>query len=244
MKSLSQEQQWERELAESLLVRELDLTKEQKERYVVFLSELYKKNSQLNLTSIDAKDAVELQIADSLHVARLIRKNGISDGRLIDIGTGCGVPGIPLAIAFENFSVSLLDATQKKLLALNAIAQQCKVNERIQYIHGRAEELGKEIQYRETFKLAVARAVAALPILVELSLPYLSIGGIFIAMKSSDIDSEREEALPIVKKLGGTLKTTVDYAIQGYKRSLIIIEKTAPTPNEFPRPTKKLGRSI
>jgi 16S rRNA (guanine527-N7)-methyltransferase len=154
---------------------------------------------------------------------------------LIDIGTGAGLPGIPLKIVLSDWHVTLLEATGKKVDFLNhVIAQLDLVNTFA--IHIRAEDAGQQPAYREKFDVAVARAVAQMATLVEYALPLVRLGGWFIAQKGVDIDDELQHAARALDELGGRVRQIVPVQLPGLdKRHLIVVEKIAPTPVKYPR---------
>jgi 16S rRNA (guanine527-N7)-methyltransferase len=156
--------------------------------------------------------------------------------KLIDIGTGAGFPGIPLKIVKPELEVTLLEPIGKKVEFLKHIVQTLHL-EHIQAINGRAEELGQNPHYRGQFDIVTARAVAHLSTLAEYALPLLKVGGMLICQKNRS-DEELKEAEQAITELGGTLKTQIPVSIPELaERSIIVIEKVAPTPEKYPRRT-------
>ena len=145
---------------------------------------------------------------------------------IIDIGTGAGFPGIPLKIVFPEIQVVLLDSLNKRIRFLDEVIQQLGL-EKIETIHGRAEDFAKKTQYREKFDFCVSRAVANLATLSEYCLPYVKIGGYFVPYKSEDIDKEVEQAENSVQILGGTVEEVKKFKLPGTEigRALIKIQK-------------------
>lgn len=191
-------------------------------------------NARINLTAIIARDDVYLKhFLDSLSLAPIVRaQNGDS---LIDIGSGAGFPGLPLKIIFPQLRVTLLEATGKKVAFLNHLITTLDLRD-TNAIHARAEELARRATHREMFSIAVARAVADLATLCEYALPFVRVGGIFVAQKGIAIDAELRGAAYALQELGGRVRETVTIELPGLElRHLIAIEKIAPTPIQYPR---------
>ena len=196
---------------------------------------LLEQNRVMNLTAITDPD----QVADLhfLDCAALLTLGYDFQGRsLIDVGTGAGFPGLPLKILEPTLDVTLLDSLGKRVSWLETVGAALGL-EGVTYLHARAEEGAHQPELRERFDFAVSRAVAALPLLCELCLPYVKVGGYFLAMKSVDSAAEVEESGRAVSKLGGRLLPAVDYAIPGagVTHRVVAVEKLAPTPAAYPR---------
>ena len=205
-----------------------------KRRLYTHITELLDKGRLMNLTAItDEEDAARLHTADSLFAAREIER--LSDGKdvtLIDVGSGGGFPALPVATALPNVRVTALDSTAKKCEFIAATAEKCGVA--LETLPERAEEASE--RYRESFDFATARAVARLNILMELCVPFVKVGGYFVAMKGSAADEEMREAERAASTLGVEFSDRADYEIaHGGQRSIIIYKKTSPTPKEYPR---------
>lgn len=190
-------------------------------------------NRDFNLTAIEGEDqAAKLHILDSVAV---LGAADLTGGRIIDVGTGGGLPGVALAIARPDLRVTLLDATEKKIRFLSDFTASRGLP--VECVCARAEELGREPDRRETYDAAVSRAVARLNLLAELCLPFVRVGGVFLAMKAGDSDPEIDEARPAVKALGGEMERIYEYTVPGENilRRVAVIRKTAPTPAKYPR---------
>lgn len=193
---------------------------------------LLEKNQVMNLTAItDPRDVAVLHLLDSLALTGLA---GLEGRTVVDVGTGAGFPGVPLAIARPSARVTLLDSLGKRV---DFLRESCRTLglDNVECVHGRAEEFAGE--GRETFDLAVSRAVAALPVLCELCLPLVKVGGAFWAMKSVDTEEEISASRTAVKVLGGRIQAVSDYTIPTTEvvHRVVCIQKTAPTPKKYPR---------
>ncbi len=210
----------------------VDLSTAQEEQFETYLRELVAWNAQINLTTIIEYDEVLVKhFLDSLSLAPIVH-NAKS---VIDIGSGAGFPGLPLKIARPDLHVILLEATGKKVAFLNHVITTLALRD-VAAIHARAEDLGHNPEHRERYDAAVARAVAALPILVEYALPFVRIGGLFVAQKGVQVQQEIEDARPALETLGGRVRETMPANLPGLEqRHLVVIEKTGSTPARYPR---------
>lgn len=193
---------------------------------------LLEKNQVMNLTAItEPKDVAALHLLDSLSLVPLL---GPGAGSVVDVGTGAGFPGMPLALALPGCQVTLLDSLGKRVAFLEEAAETLGLGN-VTCIHARAEEFAGE--KRESFDWAVSRAVAALPVLCELCLPLVKVGGRFAAMKSVGTDEEIAAAGSAIAKLGGRLEQVTDYTIPTTQvvHRLVVVEKVSPTPKKYPR---------
>lgn len=198
-----------------------------------FKDMLFLWNKKVNLTRItQTADFVEKHVMDSL---MLIKHIDISEGsRVIDVGTGPGIPGFFLKMARPDIKITLLEATRKKADFLYEVVRDFDF-QGVEVLNERAESAARKEPYREKFDIAVARAVASLNILSELCMPFIKTGGIFVAMKGEKSDQEIKEARSSIDILGGKLQEIVEYETGQAAHKLVIIRKMAPTPEKYPR---------
>jgi len=212
------------------------------ERLDVYARLLVEWNEKMNLTAITDPEGIVLKhFVDSLTALPLLPQGPFS---LIDVGTGAGFPGVPLAILREDMQLTLLDSLNKRLLFLEEVCRAVGVP--AVRIHARAEEGGRNPALRDQFDVATARAVAGLPVLCELCLPFVKKSGRFLALKGPDAPREKEEAARAVKMLGGRFAegrtvTLPNPSQEGGRseRHILVVEKIAATPPKFPRPNAK-----
>ena len=194
---------------------------------------LREKNKIMNLTAItDPTEIVTRHFLDCAALAPYMPQ----DGRVLDVGTGAGFPGIPLKIAFPEVEVVLLDSLNKRVKFLNEVIGQLGLS-KITAIHGRAEDFARQKEYREQFDLVVSRAVANLSSLSEYCLPYVKVGGRFVSYKSGKLNEELAAAQKAIHVLGGEAKEPVYFQLTGTEdeRSFVCIEKGKATPKKYPR---------
>ena len=219
---------------------ELGLDGSKAEPLEAFARAVLEKNKVMNLTAItDEADFARLHLLDS---AALLNVADFSARRAVDVGTGAGFPGVPLRILCPDVRMTLLDSTGKRIDFLRETCAALGLGN-VDCVHARAEEFAAE--HRESFDLAVSRAVAALPVLCELCLPLVKVGGQFLAMKSARSDGELEGAMDAIAALGGRLADAVDYAIPGsdVTHRVIVIDKVDRTPPRYPRAFGKIKKA-
>ncbi|WAM33857.1 16S rRNA (guanine(527)-N(7))-methyltransferase RsmG [Caldicellulosiruptor morganii] len=213
-----------------------------KQLYLRFIDLTLEKNKLLNLTAIvDRDEFVIKHIADSLSLLKFIQDHNQNTFSAIDIGSGFGVPGLILKIAVPSMSIVLNDSNRKKCNFIIEAKDYLGLSG-VEVVCARAEQLGKNTHYRERFDFAFARAVDRLNILCEYALPLLKEGGVFLAQKGYECDSEVDEAKGAVELLGGTIENIERFFLpeSEYKRSVIVIRKLRQTPMNFPRNTKQI----
>ncbi len=203
---------------------------------ITFYEMVVEKNKVMNLTGITEFDEfVYKHFLDSLILEKAFPqiKNKIS---VIDVGTGAGFPGIPLAIIYDNAEFTLIDSLNKRVNFLNEVITALSI-ENVNAVAGRAEELGKNSSYREQYDLCVTRAVAEINLLSEYTLPFVKIGGKCIPYKSLQINDEIENGSKAISILGGEIDRVVEIDINGTDlyRNLLLINKIESTPSKYPR---------
>ena len=204
---------------------------------------LLEQNQVMNLTAItDPDQVVDLHFLDS--AALLTLGYDLRDKTLIDVGTGAGFPGLPLKILEPSLRLTLLDSLGKRVHWLERVADALGL-EGVTCLHARAEEQALQPGFRDGFDFAVSRAVASLELLCELCLPYVKVGGKFLAMKSVDSGAETDRAARGIAKLGGRLLPSADYLIPGtqVRHRVVVVEKVAPTPKGYPRRWAKIQKA-
>lgn len=192
-------------------------------------------NESINLTAItDRKEFIAKHYIDSLMCAAMDEINDADT--VIDVGTGGGFPGVPLAIAFPEKKFTLIDSLNKRIKIVNQLCDELEIKN-VRAIHGRAEELARKKDMREQFDICVSRAVANMATLSEYCLPFVKVGGSFIAYKGPDCESEVKEASNVIEKLGGCLLRIERPEADGvaFDHRLIVVKKIAATAAKFPR---------
>lgn len=196
-------------------------------------------NQKINITSIE--DDEEIYVMHFLDSVLLLKDRGINEKKsIIDVGTGGGFPGYPLKIVNDNYELTLLDSLRKRIDFLAEVKKELKLHS-TELIHGRAEDLGQNKNYREKFDICVSRAVATLNVLCEYCLPFVRIGGYFAAYKSYNISREILDSENAIKSLGGRIKEIKEIGLPGTDilRKIIIIEKCETTNAKYPRKAGK-----
>ncbi|MFC1767006.1 16S rRNA (guanine(527)-N(7))-methyltransferase RsmG [Candidatus Margulisiibacteriota bacterium] len=212
---------------------DIELTEEQNEQLSLYLKELLEWNKNINLTSITAEDEIIIKhFLDSLTIAKAVDLSQIST--LLDIGAGAGLPGIPLKIAFPHLNVTMVDSTRKKVNFMKHVIEMLKL-ENSKAVFSRSEDFPREM--KESFDIVTSRAVAELRVLAEYCLPYVKIGGFFVAYKGADTENEIAAANNAISTLGGELERTVKLTLPNTDmiRNLVVIRKIGRAPDNFPR---------
>jgi len=226
------------ELIEGAHKLKIEFNDRQLKQFELYYQELIEWNRKFNLTAITDYSEVQVKhFLDSLTITLALTKEelGKPDFNIIDIGTGAGFPGVPLKIVFTQLKLVLIESTAKKTTFLHHIIRKLELGN-VEVVDGRAEEIARSPLYREQFALVVSRAVASLPVLVELALPFCRVGGKFVAQKKGEISQEITKASKAIITLGGRLDQVEKIELQGLdERYLVIIDKIYPTPDRYPR---------
>ncbi len=219
----------------------IDVEDSKIEKFFDYMNLLISWNQKINLTAItEEKEIIIKHFIDSLTINKYIENYN----KIYDIGSGAGFPGIPLKILNDNKEFTLIDALNKRIVFLNEIKDKLELKQ-IELIHGRVEDLAKNIEYREKGEVVVSRAVANLSTLVEYMLPFVKIGGICICMKGNNISEELKNAEKAINILGGELENIDNFVLPGsdLERNIVIIRKIKNTSSKYPRkagiPSKK-----
>lgn len=225
------------EFYQALSQKGIELSDKQKEQFQIYFHELVETNKVMNLTSITEESQVYLKhFYDSLVLGFVYDKILTDELSLCDIGSGAGFPSIPLKIVNPKLKITMIDSLNKRIKFLNNLAGKLDLTG-INLVHGRAEELGKNKLYRENYDVVTARAVAAMNVLTELCLPFVKVGGKFIAMKSEKAPEELSEAKYAIGLLGGKVTDQKSFELPNGEgiRNFIFVEKTKVTPKKYPR---------
>lgn len=216
------------------------LTDVQLELFDRYASYLVEWNEKINLTAIT--DPQEICVKHFLDSLLLLDAVSVSkDASVIDVGTGAGFPSVPCKIVRSDLTLTLLDSLNKRIQFLKGLSEQLEI--KTNCIHARAEDGGKNEALREKFDLATARAVAHLRELSEYCLPFVKVGGYFVALKGYEIEQELEEAKKAIKLLGGKIIEVKKYDLpEDNKRGIVIIKKISQTPTKYPRIAAKIKK--
>lgn len=213
----------------------VQLSERQLEQFQLYYQLLIERNKQVNLTRItEKKEVYGKHFLDSLSLISMGEMEGKNS--LIDVGTGAGFPSIPLKIALPELQVTLLDSLRKRIAFLEEVVTTLGLGN-VTFVHGRAEDAARDSAHREAYDIATARAVAGLNVLSEYCLPFVRVGGAFIAMKAQQVDEEMSYAMGAIKKLGGRSVSVTPFELPDEmgERNLVTIQKGKPTPKGYPR---------
>lgn len=225
--------EFDKYLLENLKKEDIKVEENVSGEFWKYMNTLLEWNKNVNLTAItDVREIIEKHFIDSLTVLKYIK----SGDKVIDVGTGAGFPGIPLAICKKDASFTLLDSLNKRINFLDVVKEEINLNN-VENLHGRAEDYGKNIKYREMYDMAVSRAVAPLNILLELLIPFVKIGGMCVCMKGPNVSEEMKDIENICGLLGARYIETKNIKLIDGKldRNIVIIKKVANTEAKYPR---------
>ncbi|MCI6652283.1 MAG: 16S rRNA (guanine(527)-N(7))-methyltransferase RsmG [Ruminococcus sp.] len=225
-------------LTNALATKDIVLSDTQKQQFQKYYELLIEWNNKMNLTAITEENEVAIKhFYDSITLLMFV--DVPCGAKVIDVGTGAGFPGIPLKIVRPDIKLTLLDSLNKRLIFLNEVCNSLGIDAEI--IHKRAEEGGRDKKLRDKFDIATSRAVANMNTLSEYCVPYVKVGGKFVAMKGKNGVAEFEKGIGAVKILGGEKENVAEFSLpSGDERTIIVINKKSPTPKEFPRQSGKI----
>ncbi|MDD7403080.1 MAG: 16S rRNA (guanine(527)-N(7))-methyltransferase RsmG [Butyribacter sp.] len=220
----------------------ISLTEEMLAQFEIFYDLLLETNKSMNLTAITEMHEVVLKhFIDSISVSKFI---DLSHCKVVDVGTGAGFPGIPLAILYPETEFVLMDSLNKRLNFINMVTEKCRLNN-VTTVHGRAEDLGQNQEYREKFDICVSRAVASLPVLLELCTPFVKVNGKFVSYKSESLQLELEKSKNALSVLHCNLEKEYSYSIpdSDFFRVLAVFQKSKKLEKRYPRQAGKPKRN-
>lgn len=213
----------------------LELTEVQYEQFIKYMRLLQEWNEKINLTAItEDEEVVKKHFIDCI---KAFKSEPIKNAKtIIDVGTGAGFPGLPIAIMNPNVQVTLLDSLNKRINFLNLVVRELGLKN-VKTIHSRAEDGARKPELREKFDIATSRAVANMAVLSEFCMPYVKKGGYFVALKGPSIDEELENGSNAIKILGGELKGRIEVSIEetDLKHNIVEVQKVKACPKTYPR---------
>ena len=215
----------------------LELTEEQYRKLDIYAEFLVEYNKMVNLTAITEPSEILIKhFIDSILLTKYVDLS--ENTSLIDVGTGAGFPSVPVKIYCPSIKLTLLDSLNKRINFLKELCDRLDIE--AEYVHGRAEDIGKLPQYREKFDVSCARAVANMSLLSEYCLPFVKVGGCFAAMKGPSEDINSSENTVII--LGGTIERVVEYHLESEERKIVIVKKISQTPTKYPRNSSQIKK--
>lgn len=221
----------------------IEFDEERESKYKGYMDDVLELNKSINLTAITDRDKfIEGHYVDSLACAFLQEFDKAR--RVVDIGTGGGFPGVPLAIAYPDKEFVLVDSLNKRIKIINSLCEKYEITN-VKAIHGRAEELARKSDLRDSFDMCVSRAVANMSTLVELCLPFVKTGGFLVAYKGPESDEEINNSAKAIKTLGGTMDriAAAEIGPRGTQHRLVIVSKERETPKKYPRKPGTPGKT-
>lgn len=227
-------------LYESCKQMNIVLEQKQIQQFMKYKQLLLQWNEKMNLTAItEEREVILKHFVDCVSVLSYINLQQYHT--VIDVGTGAGFPGIPLKIACPSIHVTLLDSLQKRIYFLEEVVQQLLLKD-VECVHSRAEDGGKSKKYREQYDCCVSRAVANLSALLEYGLPFVKVGGLFVALKGKEAAKEVEQSQKAMEVLGGELCKMIDVTIPNIdlNHKIVVVKKVKQTPAQYPRKAGKV----
>lgn len=224
---------FKKEMLSKLTDINVELSESKIRDFFTYMELLVEWNEKINLTAIvEMTEVIDKHFVDSLTISQYLKENA----RIIDVGTGAGFPGIPLKIARDDLQIDLLDSLNKRVNFLNEVINTLQLKN-INAIHSRAEDEAIKSEKREKYDVAVSRAVANLPVLLEYLLPFIKLNGVCICMKGANIEEEVKSSKKALKELGGEIEAIHNFKLPrtDATRNIIIVRKIANTPKKYPR---------
>ena len=214
---------------------EMNFDEDKYNKFITYKNLLQEWNEKINLTAItEDEEVIKKHFIDCI---KAFSENQFKEAKtLIDVGTGAGFPGLPIAIMKEDLNITLLDSLNKRVNFLNIVRNSLNLTN-VTTIHSRAEDGARNKELREKFDIATSRAVANMAVLSEFCLPYVKVGGYFIALKGPAITDELNDAKNAIGTLGGKLIEVIEVSVEGtdLKHNLVVIKKVKETPKTYPR---------
>ncbi|WP_066889307.1 16S rRNA (guanine(527)-N(7))-methyltransferase RsmG [Clostridium nigeriense] len=212
-----------------------DLTEKQYNQFITYMKLLQEWNEKINLTAItEDEEVIKKHFIDCI---KAFKSKAVRNAKtVIDVGTGAGFPGLPIAIMNPDISVTLLDSLNKRINFLNTVVAQLELKN-VTTIHSRAEDGARKPELRESFDVATSRAVANMAVLSEFCLPYVRVNGYFVALKGPAIEEELKEGQKAINTLGGSLENIIEVNIEesDLKHNIVEIKKVNKCPKTYPR---------
>ena len=221
----------------------LQLTSDHYDKFILYMRLIQEWNEKINLTAIlEDEEIIKKHFIDSIKAFK--RGEFKQNYNLIDVGTGAGFPGIPIAIMNPNINVTLLDSLNKRIKFLDIVINELGLKN-VTTIHSRAEDGARNKNLREKFDIATSRAVANMSVLSEYCLPYVRVGGKFIALKGPSVEQEIQESRSAIRLLGGKLEEICEVKIEetDLRHNLVVIEKIKESPNIYPRKAGTISKN-
>lgn len=218
----------------------ISVTDEMLSRFEKLAFLLVEQNKTMNLTAITDPDGIAVKhFADS--ISALSAADFPQGAKVLDVGTGAGFPSIPLLIARPDLDMTMIDSTAKKLKYVSSAVESLGLTAEV--LHTRAEEAGQNKEYREKFDIVCSRAVAALNVLCEYCLPFVKVGGVFLAMKGAKAQEEIADAKAAIKTLGGKIIDEKSFTLSdGGERTIVVIKKISQVPPKYPRVSAQIAK--
>ncbi len=220
----------------------IEISDGQVEKFNKYSALLKEWNEKMNLTAVVDDDGIAVKhFLDSILPLSCVDFDKVKS--VIDVGTGAGFPGVPMAIMMPDTKFTLFDSLNKRINFLNAVKEEAGMNN-ITCIHGRAEEFGKKEGYREEYDMAVSRAVANMTVLCEYCLPFVKVGGCFVALKAEGAEEEISDAKTMIETLGGKIEDMISVSLpqSDITRLIVVVRKVKKTPEKYPRRADKIKK--